>query len=131
MKAVEFKGDLKLWQGENLLLPRIRVAESFGLRSLGLMGKKEMPEAYGAGLFFPNCRSLHGCFMRFDLEVWFLDAEGQPIGAPKKLKPWGMVMGPRGSKHCMEISPGILDAGVKGEWRWENNCCGVRTRKEA
>ncbi|MDF3130323.1 DUF192 domain-containing protein [Kiritimatiellaeota bacterium B1221] len=120
MKAAEFSGDLKLWQGEELLLPRIRVAESFGLRSLGLMGRKRVPEAYGAGLFFENCRSLHGCFMRFELEVWFLDAEGQPMGGGKRLKPWGVVVGPKGSKHCMEILPGSLGGEVKGKWRWEN-----------
>ena len=119
MKIAEAKGHLQLCLGEELLLPRIRVADSFRLRSQGLMGRKKMPTEVGAGLFFPNCRSLHACFMRFDLQVWFLDAEGQPMGGAKRLKPWGMVMGPKGSKHCMEITPGILDAKVKGEWRWE------------
>lgn len=114
-----FRGSLSLHQGEERLLPRIRVADRFCLRSLGLMGRKTIPSVYGAGLFFPNCRSLQGCFMRFDLQVWFLDAEGQPIGSPRILKPWRVVVGPRQARHCMEISPGVLKPEPHLRWRWE------------
>jgi len=118
MNLAEAKGHLRLTQGEATLLPSVKVADTFALRSFGLMGKSEVPKEWGAGLFFPNCRSLHGCFMRFDLDVWFLDAEGQPMGGARKLKPWGMVVGPRGARHCMEISPKILDSQANTKWVW-------------
>ncbi|WFB37519.1 DUF192 domain-containing protein [Kiritimatiellota bacterium B12222] len=111
------KGCWQLGCAGQILLPRIRVADSFALRGVGLMGRRRMPEAYGAGLFFPKCRSLHGCFMRFDLEVWFLDAAGQPVGEPQLLKPWRVVVGPRQAVHCMEVLPGLVMRG-EGEFVW-------------
>lgn len=119
MSLSEAKGTLCLMQGGQVLLPAIAVATRFWQRGLGLMGRKAVPREWGAGLFFANCRSLHGCLMRFELEVWFLDGEGQPVGGPKRLKPWGMVSGPRGTKHCMEIMPGMLDPAKRSDWSWE------------
>lgn len=119
MNLADASGDLELRSGGEVLLPRIRVADSFVLRSLGLMGRRGVPEAYGTGLFFPNCGTLHGFFMRFELEVWFLDAEGQPLEAPKPLMPWGVAIGPQGACHCMEISPGSLSFPSTGGWEWK------------
>jgi uncharacterized membrane protein (UPF0127 family) len=118
MKLAEAKGQLCLQQGGEVVLPRIAVASSFWRRGLGLMGRKAVPAAWGAGLFFANCRSLQGCFMRFELEVWFLDAGGQPVEGPRKLKPWGMVCGPKTAVHCMEIMPGSLQPAPDRAWVW-------------
>ncbi|MGA0369101.1 MAG: DUF192 domain-containing protein [Kiritimatiellia bacterium] len=118
MNLNEAQGALQLWGGEELLLPRIQVADRFLRRSLGLMGRRDIPEDWGAGLFFPHCRSLHGAWMRFPLEVWFLDAEGQPLGGPRMLSPWGMLWGPRESRHCMEIRPGLFQPPASGHWAW-------------
>jgi uncharacterized membrane protein (UPF0127 family) len=121
MNLAEAKGYVQLREQADVLLPAIKVADSFGIRALGMMGKVSVPETWGAGLFFPNCRSLHGCFMRFDLEVWFLDGEGQPIGRGRTLKPWGMLVGPKGTRHCMEIIPGIVELNENPRWQWTDD----------
>lgn len=117
MNPAEARGFLRLEIDGEPVLPRIRVADRFLLRGLGLMGRKKIPRAYGTGLFFPNCGSLHGFFMRFELEVWFLDEDGQPIGGPRRLKPWRIVTAPRTARHCMEISQGTVPI-TKGSWEW-------------
>lgn len=119
MNLAEAKGYLQLRTEGEVLLSSIKAADSFGIRSSGLMGRASVPKRWGAGLFFPNCRSLHGCFMRFELEVWFLDREGQPIGGGRRLDPWRMLAGPKGTRHCMEITPGLLDAVDCADWEWE------------
>lgn len=118
MRLSEARGALCLTQGGEIRLPRVAVARSFWRRGLGLMGRRTVPREWGAGLFFANCRSLHGAFMRFELEVWFLDGKGQPLTGPRVLKPWRVLRGPRQAAHCLEILPGRLQPGARGEWVW-------------
>lgn len=55
----------------------VRVASTPVSRLLGLALLRG--ESAGTGLLIPRCRSIHTFGMRFDLEVVFLDREGQPI----------------------------------------------------
>jgi len=102
-----------------VVVPRMKVADSFGLRGMGLMGKASVPEAYGAGLFFPKCRSLHTCFMRFPLTILFLDADGQVLDIRKEVAPWRMIKGPKGACHCAETVFEIGQEALGWELVWE------------
>lgn len=97
-----------------MVIPRIKVADTFLLRGVGLMGRRQVPEAYGAGLFFSNCRALHTCFMRFPLDVLFLDASGQPLELKTDVPPWTAVKGPKGTCHCLEVQAGTLPESLSG-----------------
>jgi uncharacterized membrane protein (UPF0127 family) len=111
-------GFLEATSEGRVVVPRIRVAETFLLRGIGLMGKRKVPEAYGAGLFFPNCRSLHTCFMRFPLDILFLDAAGQPLEVKSEVRPWSVVKGPKGSVHCLEMSRSSNWNSMGSPWIW-------------
>ena len=112
------RGALRLERDGEGLIDRIAVAGRFGLRARGLMFRDRVPEAFGAGLFFPRCRELHTCFMRFPLDVWFLDAEGQLLEVQRNVPPWRIVRGPRGTRHCLEARAGELPDEPDGPLEW-------------
>ena len=88
---------------------RIRVARDPWLRFRGLMSRQEVPAPFGQGLFFPRCRSLHTLFMRFPLDIAFLDEEGNVVDFALNVAPWKAVNGPREAKHCLEVTAGLLE----------------------
>ena len=107
--------------GDQVVVPWMKVADRFGLRAVGLMGKAAVPQAYGAGLFFPKCTSLHTCFMRFPLTVIFLDAAGQMLEVRENVTPWQMVKGPKGTRHCAEMAMPMTSRAARGEWEWNRS----------
>lgn len=113
MNLAEAKGAVTASCDGTVVIPPVRVADSFRLRAMGLMGKSAVPYAYGAGLFFPGCRALHTCFMRFPLDVVFLDAEGQVLEIRRCVPAWSVVKGPKGTAHCVEIQGEV--SGLSGE----------------
>lgn len=58
-----------------MILPRVYVAERFFDRLKGLMGTKELN--LDAGLLIKPCNSIHTFFMKFPIDVAFMDKDGQ------------------------------------------------------
>jgi len=106
--------------GNTCLLDQLRVATDLKIRTLGLMFRKQVPKAYGCGLLFPRCRSLHTFHMRFPLDVVFLDADGQPLKIRRSIPGFRLVKGPPGTRHCFEVPVGVLAVDVPlTDWRFE------------
>ena len=80
-----------------------RVAESFGSRLRGLLGTRGL-EA-GEGLLIPGTSSVHTHFMRFAIDVVFLDGEGRVAKVVRGLRPW-RVAGARGARDVLELPAG-------------------------
>ena len=69
-------------------------ADSFFTRFAGLMFRKKLPAA--TGLFLAPCNSVHMCFMRFSIDVVYLDKEYNIVKVVKNLSPWlGLSMCPK------------------------------------
>lgn len=64
----------------------ILIADSFLTRFAGLMFRKKLPPA--TGLLLAPCNSVHMCFMRFAIDVVYLDKGNKIIKVVKNLKPW-------------------------------------------
>ncbi len=64
----------------------IIIADSFFTRFAGLMFRKPLPTA--TGLFLAPCNSVHMCFMRFAIDVVYLDKEYNIIKVVNHLRPW-------------------------------------------
>ena len=62
------------------------IADSFLTRFTGLMLKKKIPTA--TGILLAPCNSVHMCFMRFAIDVVYLDRDYKIIKVVKHLKPW-------------------------------------------
>ena len=70
----------------NNLTLQLEVAKNFWKRFLGLMGKKNLPE--GQGLLLINCNNIHMCFMRFSIDVIYINKDFQIKKIVHSLKPW-------------------------------------------
>ena len=64
-------------------------ARTFLMRFLGLMGRKQL-NLEGA-LIFHNASSIHTCFMRFPLDLVFLDRQMKVLRIVRNLNPWRLV----------------------------------------
>lgn len=80
-----------------------RLARSMWSRFWGLMGRKELPD--GQGLLIDPCDSIHMFFMRFPLDVVFLDREMKVVKVVGGIKPWRVALG-GGGKKALEINAG-------------------------
>ena len=64
----------------------IKIADSFFTRLAGLMFQKKLPQA--TGLLLAPCNSVHMCFMRFSIDVIYLDKDYKILKLVKNLRPW-------------------------------------------
>ena len=75
-------------EGAPLSAPFLEVimADSFMERLTGLMFQKKLPQ--GTGLLLAPCNSVHMCFMRFAIDVIYVDENFTVLKVVKDLKPW-------------------------------------------
>lgn len=64
----------------------ILIADTFFSRLAGLMFRKKLPTS--TGLLLSPCNSVHMCFMRFAIDVIYLDKDYKILKIVKDLKPW-------------------------------------------
>ena len=67
------------------LATRATVADGFFSRMRGLLGRSALPQ--GEGLVIVPCKSVHAAFMRFPIDVLFLDRSGV-VRHAMQLMPW-------------------------------------------
>jgi uncharacterized membrane protein (UPF0127 family) len=79
------------------------VADSFLTRFRGLMGRADLPA--GEGLLFPGTRSVHTHFMRFAIDVVFLDADDRVVRIVPRLRPWRAAAS-RDARSVLELRAG-------------------------
>ena len=69
----------------------------------GLLGRKELPS--GEGILLKPSGSVHTFFMRFPIDVVFLDRELRVVAIAPDVPPWRM-RGARGAKAVVELRAG-------------------------
>lgn len=99
-------------KGGALLGSRIEVADSFLKRLKGLLGREGLRE--GEGLILEGCASVHTCFMRFPLDLCFLDAGWRVLKVVGSLPPWRAASAV-GAERVLEMGPGALDRVREGD----------------
>jgi uncharacterized protein len=82
---------------------RCLVADTFGLRLRGLLGRRELGSREGVLLW--RTPSIHTSFMRFPIDAVFLDPDLSVVGVKAELKPWRLA-GCRGARHVLELRSG-------------------------
>ena len=83
------------------LAEKARVAQSFAARGRGLMFTD--PLSPGEGLVIAPCNSIHMFFMRYPLDVVFLDAHNRVLFLYKSIKPWRVGRIVKGAKAAVEL----------------------------
>ena len=79
------------------------VADSIRARTKGLLGRHSLEP--GEGLLLRPANSVHTAFMRFAIDVVFLDKELQVLDVVEAVPPW-RVKARRGARAVLELGAG-------------------------
>jgi uncharacterized protein len=93
---------------------RCEIADRYFARMRGLLGRKGLEP--GGGMLLTPEPSVHMFFMRFPLDVVFLDRDHKVVGVRHELRPW-RVAGAKGAYATLELPAGAAAAAgvVKGD----------------
>jgi uncharacterized membrane protein (UPF0127 family) len=83
------------------------LADTAWTRLRGLLGRRTLPR--GEGLLLRPAPSIHTCFMRFPVDVVFVDAQLRVLRVVERLAPW-RVAGCRGAHGAIELAAGEASA---------------------
>jgi len=86
---------------------RINKAVTFFQRTRGLLGQKEIKK--GEGLYIPECRSIHTFFMRFTIDVIFINGDNRITRVVPGLVPFRIAFGPRNTIGVLEFPAGTIE----------------------
>jgi len=91
-----------------ILAGKVLLAETLWSRMRGLLGRDALPQA--EGLLIRPCCGVHTFFMKFPIDVVFLDGGNRVIAAAVNLKPYRMTRIVRASRSVLELAAGTVDA---------------------
>ena len=92
---------------DNLVLENIKLANGFLQKFKGLMGQKSLHKS--EGLMLLSCNSIHTCFMRFPIDVVFLNINHEVIAMKKGVRPWRMVNFVKKAYITLEMTEGTIE----------------------
>ena len=84
------------------------LARNFFERTHGLLGKKELFP--GEALVIPQCPAIHMFFMRFPIDVVFVDKAYKVVGLVKSIKPFQLSRIFLKAYFAIELKAGTIDA---------------------
>lgn len=84
----------------------IEVAGTGAKRNKGLLGRDSLPD--GEGLWIVPCEAIHMFFMRFPIDVVFLDKKKRVVKIAANLKPWRLA-GSLRAKSVLELPAGTAE----------------------
>jgi len=98
----------KIKEGEKILIAdKVRIADSFWTRFKGLMFTKSLDE--NQGLWISSCNSVHMSFMRYPIDVLFLNKENCIESVLHSLKPWFGFGFCKKAESCLELAAGTAE----------------------
>jgi uncharacterized membrane protein (UPF0127 family) len=87
---------------------RVRRADRPWSRLLGLLGRAGL--AQDEGLLLAPCTSIHTLFMRFSIDVLYLDRDHVVVKAVRSLRPFRLSACLRGAHSVLELPVGVIEA---------------------
>jgi uncharacterized membrane protein (UPF0127 family) len=90
-------------QGE-VVTPLLFKADTMWTRMRGLLGRGGL--APSEGLWISPCNSIHMFFMRFAIDVVFIDERLQVVRVCEDVKPWRIARGGKHAHSVLELPPG-------------------------
>jgi uncharacterized membrane protein (UPF0127 family) len=92
---------------DGAVIARIELAKTTATRLLGLMGRRSFPT--GFTLWIEPCNSIHMMFVRFPIDVVWLDAGGAVKKVSRRVRPWIGLAGCWGAKVALELEAGAAE----------------------
>ncbi|MCM8801108.1 MAG: DUF192 domain-containing protein [Candidatus Omnitrophica bacterium] len=94
----------------NILAEEVIMADTVFKRIKGLLGRKEIKK--GQALIIKPCNSIHTFFMRFSIDVIFVDKDNRIIETIISLKPFRLTrLYPRAA-FVIELPAGVIQASL-------------------
>lgn len=87
-------------------IARLEVARTPLQRIRGLLGRSGLPP--GQGMLIEHCWSIHTFFMKFPLDVIFVDSDWEVRRVVRDLHAWRMAASP-GASRVVELAAGALE----------------------
>ena len=97
---------------QHIIAENILVANNLVSRLIGLMFLKTPPQR-SQGLLLEPCNSIHTFFMRYSLDVVFLNSQNEVVKIIRNLKPWRMTWIYFRARKTLEVPAGKLPASVE------------------
>lgn len=88
------------------LASEIEHARTARARMKGLLGREGLAE--GGGMVIEPCTSIHMFFMKFPLDVLFVDSRGLVLRAIERLRPWGLTRFYPRASYAAELPAGTI-----------------------
>lgn len=88
------------------VVSELEVADGFRARFFGLMGRDRLQSHQG--LLLRRCNSVHTCFMKFPIDLIYLDKEHKALSAVPAVPPWRVLFGVKGADSVIELPAGVL-----------------------
>lgn len=97
---------MKLVLENTILATNAKLAKGFFERLIGLMFKKKLE--HGNALIIPYCNWIHTFFMRFPIDVIYINEEYKIVDSIIALKPWNITSPRIKAQHVIELPNGSL-----------------------
>ena len=82
---------------------QVSLARTFWQRFVGLLGQPGL--AADRALLIAPCNNIHTFFMRFDIDVVFIDIDGAILSIVPGVRPW-RIAAARRAHACLELAGG-------------------------
>lgn len=73
----------------NLIAGDVKLADNFVTRTFGLIPKNSLSE--GEGLLIKPCCSIHTFFMKFSIDILFVNKQNEVVALYENVKPWRIL----------------------------------------
>ncbi len=99
---------------KKVVVQKLEKATTVWKRLKGLLGRKSLPKGHGL-LILRSGNSIHTFFMKFSIDLVFINRKGVVKHIANSVKPWRIVFAPVfGRTDCLELPAGTVKAaGVK------------------
>ncbi len=93
---------------DKTIVPELLVADKFTARLVGLMFKKSLPG--NSGLMIPKCNWVHTLFMRFPLDIVYLNKDLSVCHIDEDISPWRFCLPVIKAENVLELNAGTVEA---------------------
>ncbi len=91
---------------QTVLATKARIADTFWTRLKGLIGQRGLDP--GEGLVIVPCKGVHMWFMRFPIDVVYVDKYGNVVDVDENLRPWSIGRPRPSSRFVVELPVGTV-----------------------
>lgn len=96
---------------QEVIAEDILLADNLWSRLIGLMFRAEPPQK-AKGLLLHPCNSIHTFFMRYPLDVVFMDSDNKIVKIIRSIKPWRMTWIYFRASKTLELPAGELSQAI-------------------